>query len=374
MHVHTLLDGREWALREYIAHGITSVRDMGGQFESVDSLRRAVANGHIVGPRILAGGPMIENADAMKGILGDALTAEDTLRAHRDRLELRTPAAATHAVDSLVRLGVDFIKARDFADVPTYWAIANAARRAGRQFVGHPPPGVDPIALADSGQRSVEHWYYPNELLTLPKADYDRIIAAYVRNKTAFVPTITAWNQHRLTVDSLEKLLALAMADPRNRKLPALLLGHWESELRRRRTEINGRPATREQLAGWDRVLTQYAQEMGRMANTGVVVLAASDLPFAMYPGDALHNELQRLVQDAGFTPAQALSAATVAPARFLGMQDSLGTVAPGKLADLVVLDANPLENIDNARRVAVVIRSGAVVWQTDRRAKQEQP
>src|SRR5512138_2944764 len=204
MHVHTVLDGGAWALGEYIRHGITGVRDMGGKLEAMDSLRRQVRSGQLAGPRILAVGPMIENADAMRYIL-DGATPADSELARGDRLLVSSPAAAVRAVDSLARLGVDMIKARDFADVPTYWAIANEARRVGRPFVGHPPAGVDPFALADSGQRSVEHWYYPNELTKLPRATYDSLVAAYARHRTAFTPTLRAWHPHRLTVDTLER-------------------------------------------------------------------------------------------------------------------------------------------------------------------------
>jgi imidazolonepropionase-like amidohydrolase len=363
MHVHTLLDGREWALSEYVRHGITTVRDMGGQFEAVDSLRRAIAAGRIVGPRIFAAGPMIENADAMRGILANA-THDDSLIARHDRLLITNPAEATRAVDSLARLGVDMIKGRDFADVPTYWAIANAARRVGRPFVGHPPPGVNPFALADSGQRSVEHWYYPNELTQLPAAEYDSLVAAYVKHGTAFVPTLRAWHQHRLTVDTLQRELDAVRADTRPGSLRAALLRQWKTDLDSRRTEINGKPATKAQLAGWDRALDGLAQEIGHLAAAGVVILAGSDIPFATYPGEAFQDELRYLVREAGFTPAQALAAGTIAAARFVGVQDSLGTIAEGKIADLVLLDANPLTDIANVRRVAAVMRDGRWVWE----------
>ena len=362
MHVHTLLDGGAWALGEYIRHGITGVRDMGGKFEAVDSLRRRVRSGQLAGPRILAVGPMIENADAMRYIL-DSATPADSELARGDRLVVSSRADAVRVVDSLARLGVDMIKARDFADVPTYWAIANEARRVGRLFVGHPPPGVDPFALADSGQRSVEHWYYPNELTTLPRATHDSLVAAYVKHRTAFTPTLRAWHQHRLTVDTLERELSTVRGDTRPRGARAALIRQWEKDLQGRRTEIDGKPATKAQLAGWDRALDGLAKESGRLAAAGVVILAGSDIPFATYPGEALHDELRYLVVEAGLTPHQALAAATIAPVQFAGMQDSLGTIARGKIADLVLLDANPLTDIDNVRRIDAVMRDGRWVW-----------
>jgi imidazolonepropionase-like amidohydrolase len=363
MHVHLGLEGHD-APGQYIAHGVTTVRDMGTQFEQIDRLRQEIATGQRIGPRIYAAGPMIENRGAMRYIL-DHVTAEDSARARRDRLELSTPDEATRAVDSLAGLGVDLIKARDFADAATYWAIAGAARRARLPFVAHPPPGqlhIDPIALADSGQRSVEHWFYPDDLWTLAPAARDSIIAAYVRRGTAFDPTMVTWRQHRFTADTVRGLLDAAIRDPRAAAVPALVR-QWQKDLADRMVERDGRPATKAQLAGWNRVLDQYARRMKQLADAGVIVLAGSDLPFARFSGDGLHDELAALVSEGGFTPQQALAAATTSPARFFGLQDSVGTVAPGKRADLVLLDADPMTDIANVRRTDRVMQAGRWLW-----------
>ena len=94
----------------------------------------------------------------------------------------------------------------------------------------------------------------------------------------------------------------------------------------------------------------------------GVPILAGTDLanPY-VYPGFGLHDELGLLVR-AGLTPAEALRTATINPARFLGVTDSLGVVAPGKIADLVLLDANPLQNIANTRKIRAVIQGGRLL------------
>ncbi len=362
MHVHTLLEGGAWALGEYVSHGITTVRDMGGRFETIDSLRREVRSGRLVGPRVFAVGPQIEHAASMQYILTKG-SSDVRESAPWDRLELLTPAAATRAVDSLVRLGVDFIKGRNFEDAATYWSVAAAARRAGRLFVGHPPVGIDAIALADSGQRTVEHWYYPDNLPKLAPAEYDRIIAKYRTNGIAFVPTLSTWNDHRFVIDSMNAQLASALNDPRAARLPGSLRRNWQSLLDPRLTEEGGKPATAEQLTGWNRALDGLGHEIGRLSAAGVLVLAGSDMPFALYPGDALHRELVNLVRSAGLTPQQALAAATIQPARSLGLQDSLGSIAVGKIADLVLLNANPLADITNVRHVNRVMRGGRWIW-----------
>ncbi|MEP6508407.1 MAG: amidohydrolase family protein [Gemmatimonadales bacterium] len=364
MHVHLSYEGG-WALGEYIVHGVTSVRDMGTTLQGIDSARASIASGALVGPHIVAAGPMIESPEAMRGILAGR-SSPDSAIVCRVYLPLASPAAATRAVDSIARLGANLIKGRDFIDAPTYWAVANAARRNGLAFVGHAPFGlaIDPVALADSGQRSLEHWYFPVDLMGLPKPDYDRIVGAYVRNGTTLDPTLTAWRPHRYTVDSLEKMLAAARVDPRAKQLPGPLWNLWRKALDARRTEESGRPATVAELAGWNRVLDKFARETATLANAGVNVVAGSDLPFATFPGDALHNEMVALVTEGGFTPRQALESATRNAARSLRMDGLVGTVAVGKRADLVLLDADPLQDIRNIRRVRLVLRDGIVVWQ----------
>ena len=363
MHVHLALEGRA-AAAQYAAHGVTTVRDMGGSVEAIDSLRRAIASGSLVGPRIFAMGPQIENAATVADLLRGA-TADDSAHARRDRLVLANPAEATRAVDSLAGLGVNGIKGRDFADAATYWAIANAARRHGLPLFGHAPWGldVDPVALADSGQRSIEHWYYPNDLLSRPRADYERIVAAYARNGTALVPTLAAWRQHRFTADSVERMLAAMRRDRRAADVPAVLWRVWAQDLERRRHERNGRPSTAAELGGWNRALDDFAHEAHALLQAGVPILAGSDIAFAHFSGEALQDEIVLLVRDAGFTPAEALRSATLAPARLLGLADSLGTLGPGMVADLVVLEQDPTEEIENIRGVRAVMRDGRWLW-----------
>ena len=104
-----------------------------------------------------------------------------------------------------------------------------------------------------------------------------------------------------------------------------------------------------------------------RLANkAGVMLLAATDVEFPMgVPGLALHEELVRLVE-AGLTPLEALQAATLNPARVLGLAESLGSIEPGKLADLVLLDANPLEDIRNTQKIRAVVADGRLYRRAD--------
>jgi predicted amidohydrolase YtcJ len=214
--------------------------------------------------------------------------------------------------------------------------------------------------VADSGQRSLEHWYYPTELLGMPPREYQSIIDAYVRNGTAMDPTMIAWRARRWTYDSVRILTDTAIArGTAMGVLSAALIDHWRSDLNARATESPSGPLTDEQLVGWRRALDGLGRGIGQLHKAGVIVLAGTDLPLARLPGESLHDELALLVDEAGFTPAEAIEAATSVPARFFGMQDSLGTVAPNRIADLVLLDADPTEDIRNTRRIALVIVRG---------------
>lgn len=363
MHVHLTIEGR-WSLPEYIAHGVTGVRDMGGNVEDLKSIREDIRNGSVVGPRIVFTGPMIESPAALRDIVKGG-SAVDSARAKRDRIVIETPMDAARMVDSVAKLGVDMIKGRDFTDAPTYWAIASAAKKAGLPFVGHAPFGltIDPVALADSGERTLEHWYYPGDLPELAPELYQKIVSAYVAHSVALDPTIGSWRMHRFTVDSLESELRATMRDPRAKSAPATLLEFWNSELLPRRTEQSGRPATAEELKGWNRILDQFAVESGKLAKQGMTVLAGSDLPFARFPGEGVQDEVILLVTEARLAPAQALAAATISSTRVLNLSDSLGRIAPGMIADLVLLSANPLADITNVRSVSAVFKNGQLVW-----------
>src|SRR5688572_13478739 len=145
MHVHTTMPGGRDVLELYIANGVTGVRDMAGDWPTITAWRGEIARGTLIGPRIVASGPYLEGGDVPI-----------------PHLLVRTPADAQPAVDSLIRLGVDFIKVHSQLTRETYFAIARAARARGVEFVGHVPRTVLPEEASDSGQSSIEH------MLTIP--------------------------------------------------------------------------------------------------------------------------------------------------------------------------------------------------------------
>jgi imidazolonepropionase-like amidohydrolase len=349
MHVHTVMPGGDAALPLYIANGVTGVRDMAGDWAQLQTWRHEIAAGTRAGPRMVVSGPYLEGGDVPI-----------------PHLLVRTPEDAQPAVDSLVRLGVDFVKVHGQLTRESYFAIARAARARGIPFAGHVPRSVGAVAASDSGQRSIEH------LLTIPNSctpqesvalaprfamqsalgrctseDMHGLFSTLIRNDTWVVPTLTA---------------QLEVATWPKKDLPGDSLAHYlPDELRRFVAEIFPMPdsippdADEVGLALFDK----RVQIVGALHRAGVHVMTGTDAPLRNSPpGFGLHEELKLFVR-AGLSPIDALRAATLEPARFLGVQDSLGTVESGKVADLVLLDANPLDDIGNTRWIALVIANG---------------
>jgi imidazolonepropionase-like amidohydrolase len=352
MHVHTDVPAGREVLRLYVENGVLSVRDMAGTWARLSAWRREIAAGSLTGPRIMASGPYLEGGEI--GI---------------PHLLARTPDEARAAVDSLSRLGVDLVKLHGQLTRETWFAALRAARERGLRSGGHVPRSVTAAEASDSGLGSLEHLLQipipctPAESLALAprfpiqgmlgrctSADLAPLFARLVRNGTAVVPTQVA--AYEISHWPLTDLPGDAYAR------------HLPDTLRRFVTQIfqipPGVPADAHRTG--QALFAKRLALVGAMHRAGVVLLAGTDAPLRNSPpGFGLHEELALLVR-AGLSPFAALRAATLAPARWFGMQDSLGTVAPGQLADLVLLDADPLADIRNLRGIRAVVQQGRVV------------
>ena len=352
MHVHTAVPTGRALLALYVANGVTGVRDMGGDFATIRRWREEIAAGTLIGPRIVAAGPYLEG--------------HDSPIAH---IEVHTPADARRAVDSLTVLGVDFVKVHSALPRETFFAAAREARAKHVALAGHLSRNVTVEEASDSGQRSLEHLLgFVNvcsaaESVSFAAADPLRrivfnsctsrsqraVYAHLARNGTWVTPTLTpAWEfavlpKHAVPGDTLSRFVSDSLRDymvrifdpPPSLPPEASILGQ---QMFAKRHEL---------------VLALH--------RAGVPLLSGTDAPMRNSPpGFGLHEELTEFVRS-GLTPGEALRTATYEPARYFGALDSLGAVAPGKLADLVLLDANPLADIRNARRIAAVLTRGRV-------------
>ncbi|MEO8448317.1 MAG: amidohydrolase family protein [Gemmatimonadota bacterium] len=354
MHVHLSTAG-SGALPMLTAYGVTSVRDMGGKLEQVKAWRDAVRAGRMVGPRIMIAGPIIENARWLKRVAGLAVPGLDDLA--RERIGVETPEDAVRAVNSISKLGVDLIKVRTSPPPAAYTALLEAAKRRGIPVAAHQPS--QPTGLRGAlvgGIRSIEHIEGLTELDTLPADRRDSLARAIAAAELWFTPTLVA-SFARFRPDSLIQARAGSddPGDPYRALVTPELRRFWRQQLDMKKFDSP--------LDEYRQMVTGGLAGMRRLKEAGVKLLAGTDLSgLLLYPGVSLHEELAQLVDSLGLTPLEAIRSATVEPARFFGMADSLGTIEPGKLADLVILDADPLADIRNTRRIAAVVIGGRVL------------
>jgi imidazolonepropionase-like amidohydrolase len=370
-HVHAAFNGMDRLFMPLlVANGVTGVRDMWSRLDWMDSSRARIRAGVFAGPRLIGSGNLVDGVPQIwPGSLG-ASTPEDGRR----------------IVDSLARAGAGFIKVYSRLSPEVYRAIAAEAKRIGISFAGHVPGLVSPAEASDLGQRTIEHlttiilgcsadedrlraqtaaavaakgWDSAGALqrrgvaAVLEAFDADRcreLARRFVRNGTWMSPTITVLRSTAFLDDT-----TLA-ADPRMAFIPEAFGAGWNPN-----RDFRFRTLTAEDWARRKDVFRRQLEVIRLLKAEGVRFLAGTDLsnPY-IFPGFSLHDELANLVE-AGFSPLDALRAATIEPARFLGATDSLGAVAQGQLADLVLLDADPLADIRNISRIRAVVADGRV-------------
>jgi imidazolonepropionase-like amidohydrolase len=350
-------------LQLFIANGVTGIRDMGDQGVPDDfgdlpyvqdiEWRQAVAAGAAIGPRMTVAGVIVDGPNSPR----------------KGWASVATDADARALVTSLKKLGVDFIKVYDRLTRDAFLAIADESRKQGLTFAGHVPFAVSPGAASDAGQRSEAHMWGMLVALSSREAELasavnvDNRVAGLTSNLKALIDTyseqksaalfgkLKANNTYVVPTLVTKVPSVVPLTDPRIAKYmsPALQADYAG---RLKGASAAAADPVRRQLAEMD---LRMVRDMNR---AGVKLLAGTDtLSF----GFDLHDELTLLVK-AGLTPMQALQAATLNAAEFVGKSDWLGTVQAGKLADLVLLDGNPLESIDNTRKIRTVVTDGRVL------------
>lgn len=344
MHVHLAKAG-ENTLPLFICNGVTSVRDMGGDYVQILRWRKEAANGTRLSPRIKTPGALLESAENVARMKREG-TVEPV---DRFRIPIATPEEARRAVDLMASLGVDFIKFRTIASPETYKAIAVESKAKGLMFVGH--QFGTPETMIDAGQQSIEHYIYP-PVITNPK--HAEIYKRMAESGVYVVPTIVVADESLLVSYGDAKTIvedAKGKIDFRRKYLSGYLIEDWKEQL-----EEKKQPSPFD-LAKLKEILVKDFQEMHK---AGVRLMPGTDVGVLLiYPGYSLHDELQLLVKYVGLTPMEALISATRYPAEFFGMHDSLGTIEEGKIADLVLLDADPLKDISNTQKITAVVISG---------------
>lgn len=370
MHVHLFNNAsrrppNEWAFPLFVANGVTGVRDMWTEPTSiavVDRWRAKVARGELVAPRVLAAGTAVR-----------AETLEATRRQVRD-------AKAA---------GADFVKV--FSEVPEqHWrAVLEEARALRIPVCGHIPAEVTLLDAATAGQRSNEHLTQVYEACS--PMEKELLAARKGLDGSELVKLRDA--QEREALESFDQPVcdrtAAALARTGQVQVPTLVLAYFEARGSRTKFRDDKRwrylrldeqarwqRIFKEQPAGDEKLAAQRWERSRQIVQTlhaaGVRILAGTDAPMPLvYPGFSLHKELELLVE-AGLSPMDALRAATIWPAEFLGLSDSSGSVTVGKRADLLLLDDNPLANISHTQRIRAVVLAGRLLLRSDLDALQD--
>jgi imidazolonepropionase-like amidohydrolase len=358
MHTHiyfdsTAADGTDLVLPLFLANGITGVRDMGSKLDDVLEARDRIAAHILLGPRMVVSGPMLDGPKST----------------YKAVIPIATPEDGRKAVDMLKNRGADFVKVQSGVPREAYFAIAEEAKKVGIPFEGHVPDAVRASEAVAAGQVTFEHLIgifeasSPDEdkyltgkktvgmfLETYDPAREASMIQLLAKNHVWECPTLY-WERGQWLVDAIDYTkdpdLAYAAHTWVTRQWPASQASILKS--------LDTDP-----LPVRERFVEHELDIVRKLHAANVPFLAGTDTPAGVdvIPGISLHLELQRFVA-AGFTPLEALQTATLNPADFYNRRSDYGTIEIGRIADLVLLRANPLDDIANTRKIAGVVADG---------------
>lgn len=345
-----------------LANGITGVRDMGGDLQALLAWKRDIEAGSLLGPHVVAAGPWLAGHG----------------RKTPEQYPVSNPEEARAAVRDLKQRGADFIKIISLPSKEAFFAVADECKKQNISFSGHLPFQIGAAEASNAGIHSIEHFLYSGFALSFSSKEEElrqRFVVAEQKSDSA------AWEQIAHEAESTyspEKAAALFQTlkknhtwvtptlaslaitshpeqslalDPRLTFVPPQLAKEWRDSLADEQVTKRAAWLARQASNDW-----KLAAELHR---AGIPLLVGSDSldPF-VFPGSSLHRELAEFVR-AGYTPGEALRAATLGAAQFLAREKDFGTVESGKFADLVLFDANPLDNIANTQKIFAVVRAG---------------
>jgi imidazolonepropionase-like amidohydrolase len=350
MHAH--FEQVEWG-PIYLAAGVTTVRDCGNEFEFITAVRDAIAQGRGLGPRLLLAGIVDGTGPLALGVA-----------------RVDTPEQAKQWVDRYHAAGFQQIKIYSSVKLDQIKVIADEAHHLGMTVTGHIPEGLNAFQAIEAGQDQINHIQYVVDIMHAPlpaganraermsalanldvdSPDAKKALAFLKENHTVVDPTLAVFEFFTATTAKPPASFEPGV----NKVAPELAEQLTDVEPPNERSEIG------------ERIFQKEVAAVGALHRAGIPVVAGTD---QTVPGYSLHREMELYVQ-AGFTPMEAIQAATIVPARVMGMDRELGTVEKGKRADLILINGDPLQDIHASRNVEWVITNGvmyhtAELWQS---------
>jgi imidazolonepropionase-like amidohydrolase len=343
----------------YLANGITTIRNPGGNLTLLRLTRQRLARGELLGPRLFFSGPLLDGMPPVWPSLS---------------LLVDTPQQARSAVNFLADQGVDFVKVYNNVKEPELKVIVETAKERGIPVAGHIPRSMTMTRAIEIGMTRLEHIRVTGkEMLSADDAEkidplpvgrrepmlwqrFDlqsekmrALVQRLAQSKVFLDPTLVADEVTEIPNPDAER------NDPNNQYLSPAFVEELVKDSRNALFEL---PA--ELRATALEAFHKQQKFVGMCNRAGVSIIAGTDGPGigSLIPGFGLHRELELLVES-GLSPLQALRAATSTAAEALGKEDELGTIESGKLADLVVLEDDPLKGIQNLRKIHLVVADG---------------
>jgi len=341
MHAH--FEQVEWG-PIYLAAGATTVRDCGNEFEFITAVRDAIAQGHGLGPRLLLAGVVDGTSPLALGV---------------ERVD--TPEQAKMWTDKYHDAGFQQMKIYSSVKLEELKVITEEAHRLGMTVTGHVPEGLTAYQVINAGQDQINHIEYIADIMLPPlpanASRLDRLKASgdIDLNSPEAQKAISFLVQHGTVVDPTLALFEFFTA---NTSKPPVSIEPGVAKVAPELAAIlaeTGPPSPAAPLL--EKSVQKDIAIVGALHHAGVPIVAGTD---QTVPGHSLYREIELYVQ-AGFTPMEAIQAATVVPARIMGLDKELGTMETGKRADIIIVDANPLESIHNIRKVEFVITNGVM-------------
>ncbi len=330
--------------RVMIANGVLLIRDMGMPNEYILPLRDQLNNGEVLGPEMSAAGSMLDGDPAIIPTIS---------------ISVSTPGQGRAAVQAQVKAGVDAIKVYSNLDRDVFLAITDEARKSGMKVIGHVPDTLYIEEAAAAGLASIEHWFGFQKALAKLLGEPVNLEHGWMSSGAEYLMRLGEVDPQALQ-DFYRRLQAVGVTvDP-----TVVTFRNWPNVDALDVQDLpHGEYISQELFSMWktqwagqtelpDILWQNWAQMVKQMNETGIPLMVGTDLMCpGLVPGYSVHEEMM-IWQEAGIPPVDILRSATLVPVQFMGLGDRLGSIREGKIASMILVRGNPLEDIANAQQI----------------------